>query len=200
MFKKLGDYLEIKRGPGLPSKFYSDTGNKIRLTLGNFNYPNGGFKNNETKKDIYYIGEVKKDFILKKGDLITPLTEQVSGLLGETAWIPESNKYIQNGDVALVIPNEDKLDKVYCYYLISSYLIKKQLSANAQQTKIRHTSPDKIKNCLAPIPIISQQRKIGKILNQIDKQIELNNAMVQKLQCFEQALIFSKKRGINYAC
>ena len=182
MLVKLKNYLDVKRGPGLPSEFYSEKGTLIRLTLGNFNYPNGGFKQNTSKKDIYYIGPIKDEYILNKDDLITPLTEQVVGLLGETAWIPESKKYIQNGDIGLVIPAENKLDKKYCYYLLSSPLIKKQLSAGAQQTKIRHTSPDKIKDCVAPIPNINLQKKIGNLLYMIDEQIEKNSNMVEKLQ------------------
>ena len=191
MLVKLGNYLDIKRGPGLPSENYTTEGSLIRLTLGNFNYPNGGFKNNASKQDIYYSGNVKKEYILKKGDLITPLTEQVEGLLGETAWIPEDDKYIQNGDIGLVIPFENVLDKKYCYYLLSSYIIKNQLSAGAQQTKIRHTSPEKIKDCVAPIPSVDYQRKIGNILYEIDRQIERNNLMVKKLQVLSQG-IFNK--------
>ena len=188
MLVKLGNYLDIKRGPGLPSENYATEGSLIRLTLGNFNYPNGGFKNNASKQDIYYSGNVKKEYILKKGDLITPLTEQVEGLLGETAWIPEDDKYIQNGDIGLVIPFENVLDKKYCYYLLSSYIIKNQLSAGAQQTKIRHTSPEKIKDCVAPIPSVDYQRKIGNILYEIDAQIKRNNEMVQKLQVLTQSI------------
>lgn len=191
MLVKLGNYLDIKRGPGLPSENYATEGSLIRLTLGNFNYPNGGFKNNASKQDIYYSGNVRKEYILKKGDLITPLTEQVEGLLGETAWIPEDDKYIQNGDIGLVIPFENVLDKKYCYYLLSSYIIKNQLSAGAQQTKIRHTSPEKIKDCVAPIPSVDYQRKIGNILYEIDRQIERNNLMVKKLQVLSQG-IFNK--------
>lgn len=191
MLVKLGNYLDIKRGPGLPSENYATEGSLIRLTLGNFNYPNGGFKNNASKQDIYYSGNVKKEYILKKGDFITPLTEQVEGLLGETAWIPEDDKYIQNGDIGLVIPFENVLDKKYCYYLLSSYIIKNQLSAGAQQTKIRHTSPEKIKDCVAPIPSVDYQRKIGNILYEIDRQIERNNLMVKKLQVLSQG-IFNK--------
>lgn len=188
MLVKLGNYLDIKRGPGLPSENYTTEGSLIRLTLGNFNYPNGGFKNNASKQDIYYSGNVKKEYILKKGDLITPLTEQVEGLLGETSWIPEDDKYIQNGDIGLVIPFENVLDKKYCYYLLSSYIIKNQLSAGAQQTKIRHTSPEKIKDCVAPIPSVDYQRKIGNILYEIDRQIERNNLMVKKLQVLTQSI------------
>lgn len=194
MLVKLRKYLDIKRGPGLPSDNYATKGNLIRLTLGNFNYPNGGFKQNTSKQDIYYTGNVKEEYILKKGDIITPLTEQVEGLLGETAWIPENDKYIQNGDIGLVLPFENILDKKYCYYLLSSYIIKNQLSAGAQQTKIRHTSPEKIKDCIAPIPNIECQRIIGSILFEIDRQISRNNLMVNKLQVLSQG-IFNKLYG-----
>ncbi len=182
MLVQIGNYLDVKRGASLSREFYSERGKFIRLTLGNFDYPNKGFKENTSKKDIYFIGDIKQKFILKKGDIITPLTEQVSGLLGETAWIPEDNKYIQSGDVGLVIPNERVLDKKFCYYLLQSPIIKGQLGAGAQQTKIRHTSPDKIKDCVAIIPTKENQIKIGKILYDIDSQINRNETVVKRLQ------------------
>ena len=132
---KLGQILDVKRGASLSGEYYSEKGEKIRLTLGNFNYPGGGFKENTSKIDIFFNGEVKPEFILKKGDIITPLTEQVAGLLGETARIPEDDLYIQSGDIGLVIPDESKLDRSFTYYLISSPVVKKQLGAAAQQTK-----------------------------------------------------------------
>ena len=178
---KLGDVLDVKRGASLSGKFYSTEGKYIRLTLGNFSYPNGGFKSNASKKDIYFTGKIDDSYILKKDDIITPLTEQVNGLLGETAKIPEDNLYIQSGDVGLILPNEDIVDKNFLYYLISSPLIKKQLGASAQQTKIRHTSPDKIIKCIAWIPEIEEQRKFGSILDYITNLIENDRCLVDKL-------------------
>lgn len=161
----LGDILDVRRGTSLSGKYYAVSGDKIRLTLGNFNYPNGGFKENTSKKDIYFTGEVDPKFILHKGDIITPLTEQVSGLLGETAIIPADNLYIQSGDIGLVIPNEGKLNRGFAYYLISSNVVKKQLSAGAQQTKIRHTTPNAIKNCSVWLPDMEQQLRITNIVH-----------------------------------
>lgn len=171
---KLKDILDVKRGTSLAGDKYSESGEYIRLTLGNFNYPNMGFKENTSKKDIYYIGNVRNEFILKKGDIITPLTEQVKGLLGETARIPEDNKYIQSGDIGLVIPNENVLDKNYAYYLISSDIIREQLSNAAQQTKIRHTSPDKIKDCIYWLPSLDEQKNIALFLDSINVTIKNN--------------------------
>lgn len=92
---KLGDLVEVTRGASLSGQFYAEEGELIRLTLGHFNMNGGGFKENTSKTDLYFTGPVKEEFILKKGDIVTPLTEQSLGLLGTTARIPESGKYFR---------------------------------------------------------------------------------------------------------
>lgn len=89
---KLGELLDVKRGASLTGEYYATSGNYIRLTCGNFDYKNNSFKINTSKDDLYYTGPVRDEFIMKRGDIITPLTEQAIGLLGSTAIIPEDNK------------------------------------------------------------------------------------------------------------
>lgn len=185
---KLRDLISVTRGASLPGEYYSETGEYIRLTMGNFNYNGNGFKENTSKTDIYYTGPIREEFILKKGDIITPLTEQAIGLLGTTAMIPQSGKYIQSQDVALITCKDEKLDHLFCYYLISSDIVKKQLSAAAQQTKIRHTSPDKIMDCTVWIPEMAVQQRIGKALYDIDKKIALNTRMNAELEAMAKQL------------
>ena len=179
---KLRDLVDVTRGMSLSGQFYAEEGEFIRLTLGNFNMNGGGFKENTSKTDLYFTGTVKDEFILKKGDIITPLTEQSLGLLGTTARIPESGKYIQSQDVALVRCKKNRTDPNFCYYLISSNLVRQQLSAAAQQTKIRHTSPDKIMDCTVWIPNLENQIKIGRILTDIDNKIALNRSINDNLE------------------
>ena len=179
---KLRDLVDVTRGMSLSGQFYAEEGEFIRLTLGNFNMNGGGFKENTSKTDLYFTGTVKDEYILKKGDIITPLTEQSLGLLGTTARIPESWKYIQSQDVALVRCKRNRIDPNFCYYLISSNLVRQQLSAAAQQTKIRHTSPDKIMDCTVWIPNLENQIKIGRILTDIDNKIALNRAINDNLE------------------
>lgn len=185
---KLGDVLEVKRGMSLPGEYYATEGDYIRLTLGNFNYPSCGWKKNVLKDNLFFTGNVRDEYILKKGDIITPLTEQVRGLLGNTATIPEDALYIQSGDIGLIIPDETKLDKRFSYYLVSSSVVKKQLDARSQQTKIRHTSPEAIKDCVAFIPIIKEQKKISYLLDCINKKIENNNAINDNLEAQAEAI------------
>jgi len=170
---KLKELIKVTRGASLSGQYFEEEGDLIRLTLGNFDYANGGFKLNTSKDNLYYSGPVADNFILNEGDIITPMTEQTPGLLGSTARIPESGKYIQSQDVGLVTCDEEMIDKDFCYYLLPSEIVKKQLAAGAQQTKIRHTSPDKIEACTVFVPMPKEQKKIGKLLSTIDKLIDL---------------------------
>ena len=185
---KLGELAEVTRGASLSGQFYAEKGKIIRLTLGNFNMNGGGFKENTSKTDLYFTGTVRDEFILNEGDIITPLTEQSLGLLGTTARIPESGKYIQSQDVALVRCKKGLLDPNFCYYLISSSIVRQQLSAAAQQTKIRHTSPEKIKACTVWIPDFDVQKNIGRILTDIDNKIVINRRINDNLEAMAKQL------------
>ena len=158
---KLGELIGVSRGASLSGDFYAASGKYIRLTCGNFDYRNNCFKENTSKDNLYYIGEFKEEFLLEKGELITPLTEQAIGLLGSTAWIPESGKYIQCQDIDKITCKEELLNKKFAYYLLSSDMAKRQLSAAARKTKIRHISPSKIKDCIVWFPPLPEQKKIG---------------------------------------
>ena len=193
---KLGELLDVKRGASLAGEYYATSGDYIRLTCGNFDYQNNSFKLNTSKENLFYTGSVRKEFIMKKGDIITPLTEQAIGLLGSTAMIPEDDKYIQSQDVAKIICKEDLLHPMFAYYLISSDVVKKQLSAAAQQTKIRHTSPDKIKDCVVWIPNLKEQKHIASILSALDRKITLNREINQNLATPDRS---SKAEGVRRA-
>ena len=185
---KLGELLDVTRGTSLSGEYFATQGDYMRLTCGNFDYQNNCFKSNTSKDNLYYIGNFNQEYLMEKDDIITPLTEQAVGLLGSTAWVPESGKYIQSQDVAKITPYEKLLDKKFCYYLISSKVVKQQLSAAAQQTKIRHTSPDKIKDCTVWIPSLEEQTKIGQFLYDIDSKITLNRQINDNLEAMARQL------------
>lgn len=185
---KLRELIDVTRGASLSGEYYDTEGELVRLTLGNFDYSNGGFKKNTVKEDLFYKGPVSPNFIMNEGDIITPMTEQTPGLLGSTARIPESGIYIQSQDVGLVKCFEDKIDKDFCYYLLPSHIVKKQLAAAAQQTKIRHTSPDKIKDCFVFVPELKEQRKIGVLLTTIDKLISIKREENAQLEALAKQL------------
>ena len=155
---------------------------------------NNCFKENTSKDNLFYAGEFRSEYLLEKDDIITPLTEQAIGLLGTTARIPESGKYIQSQDVALVKCKAGKIDPAFCYYLISSKLVRNQLSVAAQQTKIRHTSPDKIKDCTVWIPELDEQIAIGRLLASLDEKMLLNKQINDNLPMLDRSSITAEVR------
>ena len=92
--KPLRGKIKIKHGFAFKGEHFSEDGEYVLLTPGNF-YEGGGFKRDETK-DKFYIGTFPKEYILDKGDLIVAMTEQTDGLLGSCAFVPKSDLYLHN--------------------------------------------------------------------------------------------------------
>ena len=62
------------------------------------------------------------------------------------------------------------------------------MSAAAQQTKIRHTSPEKIKDCTVWVPDFEIQKNIGRILTDIDNKIAINRQINDNLPILDHSL------------
>lgn len=184
---KLGELLRITRGASLPGTGYADEGRYLRLTLANF-HEEGGFKYFKSTQGKYFIDSFDNRFLMHKGDLITPLTEQSPGLLGSVAFIPSDDLYIQSQDVGLITCSSEKLDKRFAYYLFLTKSVREQISARSQQTKIRHTSPDKIADVEVYLPDLPTQLRIAAILGSIDEKIELNRKKIVELEALAKTI------------
>ena len=183
---KLGDLFQIKHGYAFKGKYFSDSGQYILLTPGNF-YEEGGFKLKKPEK--YYIGEVPKDFILSRGDLLVAMTEQGAGLLGSPAIIPESNLYLHNQRLGLVTNlRKDSIDKKFLYYLFNYSHVRDRISASAGGMKVRHTSPSRIYEVEVSLPSVTTQRKIAAVLSAYDDLIENNTRRIQILEEMAQTI------------
>lgn len=160
---KLGELLRVTRGASLPGTGYADSGMYLRLTLANF-HEVGGFKEFKSTQGKYFVEPFDSRFLMRKGDLITPLTEQSPGLLGSVAFVPCDGLYIQSQDIGLISCNPERLDKRFAYYLFLTHSVRDQISARSQQTKIRHTSPDKIADVEVYLPDLPTQLRIAGVM------------------------------------
>ncbi len=184
---KIGELLRVTRGASLAGTGYADEGQYLRLTLANF-HEEGGFKEFKSTQGKYFIEPFDSRFLMHKGDLITPLTEQSPGLLGSVAFIPCDDLYIQSQDVGLITCNTEKLDKTFAYYLFLTRSVREQISARSQQTKIRHTSPDKISDVEVYLPDLPTQLRIAGVLGSIDEKIELNRRKIAELEALAKTI------------
>ncbi len=178
---KLGNVLKLKHGYAFKSEHYVDKSEFMLVTLANFTEDNN-FRLN-TDKATYYGADFPKSFILQENDLIMPLTEQVVGLFGNTAFIPKEKNitFVLNQRVAKVIPDEEKVDKYFLHFLLSTNYIREQLEYRANGTKQRNISPDDVYDVEAYLPDIDVQREIGHFLYNLECRINNNKKIIKDL-------------------
>ena len=177
----LGDTIRVKHGFAFKSQHFSDNGEYIVLTPGNF-YEEGGFRA-RPGKDRFYTGDIPEGYVLEEGDLIVAMTEQGPGLLGSSALIPESGKYLHNQRLGLIQEQSGLINKKYLYYLFNTKAVRGQISGSATGTKVRHTAPERIYRVKVTIPAdISEQKQIASILSAYDDLIENNRRRIQLLE------------------
>ena len=185
---KLGDLLTIKHGYAFKSGNYVKHSKFALVTLANISESNN-FQIDESKT-TFYGADFPKEFILSDGDLVMPLTEQVVGLFGNTAFIPKFDKFsfVLNQRVGKVIPKEDKVDKYYLHYLLATESVKEQIEYRATGTRQRNISPDAIYDVEVYIPKLEIQRKIGAILYSIESKINHNNKINEELESMAKTI------------
>lgn len=178
---ELGRGLRVKHGWAFKGEHFRDSGEQIVLTPGNF-HDGGGFKpKNGTEK--FYDGAYPEQFLLKRGDVVTAMTEQAQGLLGSTATIPLDETFLHNQRIGLIeITDPEVLDLRYVYHLLNAPVVRRQLQATATGSKVRHTAPERIYAVHVEVPDIPTQRVIAEVLDTVDDLIENNRRLVAVLE------------------
>ena len=179
---KLGELLRIKHGYAFKSENYVTSSPYALVTLANISSSNS-FRFDQ-EKTTFYGASFPEEFILHTDDLIMPLTEQVIGLFGNSAFIPSMKeiRFVLNQRVGKVIPNEGKADKYYLHYLLSTEIVREQLEHRASGTKQRNSSPDDVYDVTVVVPELNVQQKIGKALYCLEAKVNVNNAINDNLQ------------------
>lgn len=189
MVTKLGNYIRILQGYAFKTKNYVEKSDFRLVTLGNFQDGGNCFKYNDDKA-TYYGADFPSKVILQEGDLILPLTEQVIGLFGNSAFIPheERYKFVLNQRVGKIILLNDDIDKNYLHYLLATKEVKKQLEDRASGTKQRNISPDDIYDVSIDLPDIITQRDIGNLFYKIERKQIINNQINAELESMAKDL------------
>ena len=185
---KLGELLSIKHGWAFKSENYVKDAKTALVTLRNISEDSRFVF--DVNKTTYYGGEYPEEYNLNEGDLIIPLTEQVVGLLGNSAFVPNFSdiKFVLNQRVGKVQEKYEKIDKIFLKYLLSTTTVRTQMEYRASGTKQRNISPKDIYDIEVYIPELVIQKYIGRILYNLDKKIQINNQINQELEAMAKTL------------
>ena len=173
------ELFEIKHGYAFESGFFSNEGDYVLLTPGNF-YEEGGYRDRGDSQR-YYTGEIPSDYVLDYGDLLVAMTEQAAGLLGSPILIPASDRFLHNQRLGLLTKKPGgECTNEFFFHVFNTPAVRTAIHASASGTKVRHTSPRRIEEIVFAIPTtLSEQQRIADCLTSLDTLI---TAAAQELE------------------
>lgn len=171
---KIKDICTVLNGRAYKYEELQNAGKYRILRVGNF----------FSKDDWYYSDmELEDNKYCYNGDLLYAW----SANFGPKIWNGE--KTIYHYHIWKMVPNE-KVDKLFLYYKLFS--ITDRLKDSSHGSVMLHLTKSDMENFEIELPTLSEQRKIGKILKDIDDKIELNNETNNNL--YELAINFLNEK------
>jgi type I restriction enzyme S subunit len=186
---ELGEFFQIKHGYAFDGKFFEPSGAYILMTPGHFN-EEGGFRD-QGERTKYFTGEIPRDYVLAKDDLVVAMTEHKSGLLGSSAFVPEDGTYLHNQRIGLIVDLDDKrLSKRFLFYVFNLPHLRVEVAKTSTGSKVKHTSPTKLRAVKVGIPpTLKEQEEIAAALLATEQKIGVATNMKTQLRELFQTLL-----------
>jgi type I restriction enzyme S subunit len=187
--KPFSELCDIRHGYAFEGEFFSNEGDYVLLTPGNF-YEQGGYRD-RGEKQKYYTGEIPRDYVLNYGDLLVAMTEQAVGLLGSPILVPESDKFLHNQRLGLVTkkPGVAWMNELF-FHVFNTEPVRKAIHASASGAKVRHTSPTKIGEVVVSFPTsLLEQQRIADCLTSLDDLIAAQTQKLEFLKAHKKGLM-----------
>jgi len=191
--KRLGAGARIKHGFAFLGEFFSESGDYVLLTPGNF-YEEGGFRSRGDKQK-FYTGDIPEDYILKRGNLLVAMTEQAAGLLGSPLIVPENDRYLHNQRLGLVNYDVTKFNLYYLFFYFNQTQIRSLIHLRATGTKVRHTSPTKLEELFIPNPPLELQNQFAAVVEKVEALKERYQESLRELEALYGSLSQRAFRG-----
>lgn len=202
---KLGDSAIIKGRlgwKGLKQEEYVNNGHAFLVANKHINNGKVNWKKADQINQFRY--EESLEIALQKGDLIF----SKDGALGNPAIINELPKYATiNSTMMLVRPYKEKLNSLFFYQILLSSYFNKLIHLKVSGSSIPHLFQADMKDFDFFTPKLEEQKKIGDFFSKLDRQIELEEQKLEKLeeqkkgymqQIFSQKLRFKDDNGNYY--
>lgn len=171
----LGQLISVKHGFAFPGdEFSEDPRFPTLVTPGNFAI-GGGFK--ETKPKTF-AGEYPREFVLAPGALVVTMTDlsKEGATLGLPAIVPQEGVFLHNQRIGLIEAKDPHVSLRFLNYYLRTIEYRSHILATASGSTVRHTSPSRIGEFVAPIPSREEQEAIADVLSALDDKIAANSA------------------------
>lgn len=190
---QLSDIADFINGFAFKSGDYIEkSANTLEVFRMGYIQRGGGFK--EDSSPVFVPRSYPKNlekYCLKEGDITIAMTDMKNNvaILGNTAWIRESNRFVLNQRVGCIRVNRnDLIDARYLYYLSNWDNYVEYLRSRANSGVQVNLSTVAIKESEISVPPLPEQKAIAAILSALDDKIELNRRMNETLEAMARAI------------
>lgn len=190
--KPMGTLFSVKHGFAFKSEYFTDTGEFVLLTPGNF-HEEGGYRERGDKQK-FYVGSIPTGYILAKDDLLVAMTEQAPGLLGSPILVPESNRFLHNQRLGL-IDLKPSTERLFVFHLFNTKAVRNQIQASSTGTKVKHTSPSKILSIEIPVPPLTLQQEFARRIAAVERLKTTQRASLAEMDALFAVLQHRAFRG-----
>lgn len=174
--KKLSEICDFKRGLTYSKKDEVDFSENIVLRSNNIDLISSSLNLDELRyiDNKIVIPNSKK---IKKGSIIICTANGSKSHLGKIALIDKDYNYAFGGFMGQLIPNNE-INYKYFFYILTSDLYKKHLKKISSGANINNLKFSDLSELQIPIPLISEQKRIVKVLDEVFGKLEIvkNNA------------------------
>lgn len=151
-------------------------------------------------KECYYASEALYNKWMNKGSCAQgDILLTMEAPLGNVAQIPDDKKYILSQRTVLIKLNQNKILNDYAFYLFSFDNFQKELYKNATGSTVIGIQQKKLLKIELTYPfLITNQKKIAKILSTCDTVISQTEQAIEKYQAIKQGMMTDLfTRGID---
>lgn len=127
--------------------------------------------------------------LARPGDIV--FTQR--GTLGQVSLVPTQpyDRYLVSQSQMKLTVDGELADPLFYYYVFSSAEQQDYIRQHAIQTGVPHTNLGILRQTPVPLPSLTEQRAIARILGTLDDKIELNRRMNETLEAMARALFKS---------
>ncbi|WP_051585086.1 restriction endonuclease subunit S [Chryseobacterium sp. UNC8MFCol] len=156
------------------------------------------------KENVPYINEdiplsrISEDFYCQEGDIIFADASEDLNDVGKSIEVTNLNgeKLLSGLHTLLARPQKNIFFKGFLGYLLKSDSVRNQIKREAQGSKVLSINAGRISNIYLSFPSFSEQHKISECLSLMDKRIQTQKKIIEKLESLMQGWrerIFSQK-------
>lgn len=157
---RVGEDADIEHGFAFPGHQFTDKEvGPALLVPGNFHREGGLYFTVENTK--YFSGKYPQQYVLSDGDVLIVMTDlsPMTLILGRTVVLAEEFKVLHNQRIGKFRFKKDGIwDATFFAEALSQDVVRLKVIAEATGTTVRHTSPDRIKNCHVARPGLQEQQ------------------------------------------